>query len=461
MRHPMLGAMPMLALSAALVSADQLVAQSGIYELRCRGAEGLFAIDGPAVTGSDTLHLNFLPSSRASGADGRGLDAGTCAWIDRLFRDGEPGQIYFTSTADVAGHLNDSTRYWSFWVYNTYRGYFEAKRNEAWVPPRPYQTERPGDVAAQPKPGIEPAPKPDVIVTEPANPRDPIQRQVDPLPKRERPFEGKPSQQTELVLTLGAPTVTPTFHGVIIAFKARLNAPATVAIGTGTPAGEPKQLPVTIVQLNAQQSSKSTGKVGDFLVAYPELEQGKPYSYLITVPTLDGAVRQRSGTFTTLGQRARVVFTYITVQSDSDEDSSGDLWFRIAAVSEDPKARSLGYAEVGQIGSPIQWESGSRRKVSAEFTVENAPYRLRLLVMGVDDDRKIPEISTPVSELEWTGVPGFGNSWEWNYAKGELDLNQVPAKGGSIPFTIRSMASTSARQSFAFDVSGYIEVDRP
>ena len=188
--------------------------------------------------------------------------------------------------------------------------------------------------------------------------------------------------------------VTPTFHGVIIAFKARLNAPATVAIGTGTPAGEPKQLPATIVQLNAQQNSKSSGKVGDFLVAYPELEQGKTYSYLVTVPALDGTVRQRSGTFTTLGQRARVVFTYITVQSDSDEDSSGDLWFRIAAVSEDPKARNLGYAEVGQIGSPIQWESGSRRKVSAEFTVENAPYRLRLLVLGVDDDRNIAEISS-------------------------------------------------------------------
>ena len=461
MRHPMLGAMPMLALAAALVSADKLVAQSGIYELRCRGAEGLFAIDGPAVTGSDTLHLNFLPSSRAAGADGRGLDAGTCAWIDRLFRDGEPGQIFFTSTADVAGHLNDSTRYWSFWVYNTSRGYFEATRNEAWVPPRPYQAERPGDVTAEPKPGIDPAPEPDVIVAEPAKPRDPIQRPVDPVGTRNRPFEEKPNENIDLALTLGKPTVTPTFHGVIIAFKARLNAPATVAIGTGTPAGEPKQLPATIVQLNAQQNSKSSGKFGDFLVAYPELEQGKTYSYLITVPTLDGAVRQRSGTFTTLGQQARVVFTYITVLSDSDEDSSGDLWFRIAAPSEDPNGRSLGYAEVGQIGSPIQWESGSRRKVSAEFTVENAPYRLRLLVLGVDDDRRIAEISSAVPELEWTGTPGFGNSWEWNYAKGEFDLNQVPTKGGSIAFTIRSMASTSARQSFAFDVSGYIEVSRP
>lgn len=107
-------------------------ANAGIYELRCRGGENLFVLDGPAATGSDTLHLNFGWSMKAAGTDGAGLDPGTCSWIDRSFRDGEPSQIHFTTSGpvqQVVDHLNDPSNYWSFWVYNTNRGYMEATRN--------------------------------------------------------------------------------------------------------------------------------------------------------------------------------------------------------------------------------------------------------------------------------------------------------------------------------------------
>jgi hypothetical protein len=107
-------------------------ANAGVFELRCRGGENLFVIDGPAVTGSDTLSLSFGWSLNAAGPDGAGLDPGTCSWIDRSFRDGEPSQIHFTTTGpvqQVIDHLNDARNYWSFWVYNTNRGYMEATRN--------------------------------------------------------------------------------------------------------------------------------------------------------------------------------------------------------------------------------------------------------------------------------------------------------------------------------------------
>jgi hypothetical protein len=112
-------------------------ANAGVFELRCRGGENLFVVDGPAVTGSDTLSLSFGWSMNAAGTDGAGLDPGTCSWIDRSFRDGEPSQIHFTTTGpvqQVVDHLNDPGNYWSFWVYNTNRGYMEATRNAPWRP---------------------------------------------------------------------------------------------------------------------------------------------------------------------------------------------------------------------------------------------------------------------------------------------------------------------------------------
>lgn len=126
-------------------------ANAGIFELRCRGGENLFVVDGPAATGSDTLHLNFGWSLKAAGADGAGLVPGTCSWIDRSFRDGEPSQIHFTTTGpvqQVVDHLNDPRNFWSFWVYNTNRGYFEAKRNT------PLQPMTVMDRAKQPPPVV-------------------------------------------------------------------------------------------------------------------------------------------------------------------------------------------------------------------------------------------------------------------------------------------------------------------
>jgi hypothetical protein len=201
--------------------------------------------------------------------------------------------------------------------------------------------------------------------------------------------------------------------------------------------------------------------MADFLVSYSRLEQGQTYSYLITVPDhAGGPPSQKSGTFTTLGQRARVVFTYIHVLSDSDEDGPGDLTFELR-VNPDEVTHQIAY--LGSFGDELEWESGIRRRINTELVVENAPDRLRILVLGEDDDHSLIDFRRlPYERFTFeTAAPGFTNSIEWNFARGEFDLLTIPSKGGSIPFTIRSLPSKDPRHSLAFEVSGYIELTRP
>ena len=462
-----------LALGAALILAADARAQAGIYELRCRGGEGMFAIDGPAVTGSDTMHLNFSPSSRAAGADGAGLDTGSCAWLDRQFREGEPSQIHFTTTGDVAHHLNDSTRYWGFWVFNTNQGYFEARRNQAAEPPpppRPYQTEKPIDVATAPaKP--DSALPPDAVLTSGGSGVEIVERPVDPVkPKdpKNKAIDQGPRKNETFVVTISKPKVTPIFRGAIIEFRAMREAAPIVTIGLGAAVRQPNgylKLPTELTHLTPLRRSNSTGKVADYMTTSGQLEQGKTYGYVISVPApipegqTSSLPYQKTGTFTTLGRKVRVVVTHITVQSDSDEDGTGELDFSFAANPGEPSHGSGG--DVGSIMNPIDWESGTRKKVNVDIAVQNAPDRLRLLVHGSDNDSHILDRGYVRKYPSYeSALPGFDQGREWNYAKGEFDLSRMPTNGETVPFTLRSLPSTNPRTSLAFDVTGYIEVSQ-
>jgi hypothetical protein len=120
-----------------LLAAVSVEAQS-VSELRCRGGEDalvkLFVID---KLDADTLSLNFNSSRKPAGADSSGLEPATCSWIDRNVRDDEWRQIHFNVTGEQAqsipAYLKNRNNYWSFFVVNTDRGYFDAKSHKAWT----------------------------------------------------------------------------------------------------------------------------------------------------------------------------------------------------------------------------------------------------------------------------------------------------------------------------------------
>jgi len=124
-------------LCVLLLWAANTQAQS-VSELRCRGGENalvsLFVID---KLDADTLSLNFNSSKKPAGADSSGLEPGTCSWIDRTVKDEEWRQIHFVVASaeaeSIPVYLKDRNNYWSFFVVNTDRGYFEAKNHQAWV----------------------------------------------------------------------------------------------------------------------------------------------------------------------------------------------------------------------------------------------------------------------------------------------------------------------------------------
>ncbi|MGZ8920205.1 MAG: hypothetical protein ACXW3L_04405 [Limisphaerales bacterium] len=127
--------------SATTSAADATLPRTGaqeLSELRCRGAKDAL-VDAYVIDklDADTLSLNFNASSRASGPDSKGLDPGTCSWIDRPVKEDEWRQIHFLVTAEraqsIPAYLKNPDNYWSFFVVSSAQGYFDAKRHQAWT----------------------------------------------------------------------------------------------------------------------------------------------------------------------------------------------------------------------------------------------------------------------------------------------------------------------------------------
>lgn len=113
-------------------------------ELRCRGGAGLaFARERTVGDNLVTMTLAYAGAAAAAGDDGRGLGAGTCAWVNRDEAPREPGRIAFITPANaqlkqiqsgsvvdrsstaaerfadaitIPPYMADSRHYWSFMV---------------------------------------------------------------------------------------------------------------------------------------------------------------------------------------------------------------------------------------------------------------------------------------------------------------------------------------------------------
>ena len=113
---------------------DSLRPRRQAYPLNCRGGEGLAydTISPPSDTGKAAmLSLIFGGSVAAAGPEGRGLQPGSCAWVDRPLNLDEPRRIRVRiGLADSA--VRDSGMHWSFLAYDSDSGYFTSVGYRYW-----------------------------------------------------------------------------------------------------------------------------------------------------------------------------------------------------------------------------------------------------------------------------------------------------------------------------------------
>ena len=96
---------------------------------------------GRFADGTLVVAMSFKASPRAAGADGSGLEPGTCAWIDRPLNNAEPRLLWFVaqeypdpdtndpllaervpSKGTMSLYLYDAERYWSFFSLQHWPG---------------------------------------------------------------------------------------------------------------------------------------------------------------------------------------------------------------------------------------------------------------------------------------------------------------------------------------------------
>jgi hypothetical protein len=109
------------------------------YELPCCGTTGQemsFAIEPGSSEGVNQLTVVFTKGSRP--AD-EGLAPGRCSWIDRGMWQQEPNRLIQDIDANsksAADYLNSPSNYWTFYVFNTRKGYFRGTRSHHGKPDR-------------------------------------------------------------------------------------------------------------------------------------------------------------------------------------------------------------------------------------------------------------------------------------------------------------------------------------
>jgi hypothetical protein len=87
------------------------------------------AIEPGSSEGVNQLTVVFTKGSRP--AD-QGLAPGQCSWIDRGMSQPEPNRLIQDIDANsqsAADYLNSPSNYWTFYVFNTGKGYFRVTKS--------------------------------------------------------------------------------------------------------------------------------------------------------------------------------------------------------------------------------------------------------------------------------------------------------------------------------------------
>lgn len=438
-------------------------------ELRCRGGSGLGF--SPGANAGDNLlamTLTYAVSPNPPGETGRGLSAGTCAWVDRAGVRSEPGRITFTTAGNaqlrqarsgsevdrsptaaerwpdahtIPVYLSDPGRFWTFTAVVADPD--SARTHGPWKPS-----------AADAVAGSVRDASPERSV-----PQSPLARERTP------DAAARPSYDVEAIHAI---KVTPGVTGVEMRFKGPARLPL-VQISRSAPFREPSTgrwiFPPDRQSLRVVGSSGEAPRDYSAVNATP-LTRNTEYHYLINAPEGPGRVlgkrrlpdpeHQAVGTFRTLRTTVKVRIIKVHVIDDSDDGSSGELAFTFAVNGGDePDERfeaGTGLAAVSP-GSLLDLKSGATKWFANAITVVDAPDHLRIQTTGFDDDGAFSGGSYDAS---WTATPGGDGGGDWNHARAEYYLDQYRERAFEFPFKMR----TGPGSKLQFEVEGRVSVTR-
>ena len=459
-------------------SAPMARAEPRLRDLICRGgASGLefrrHAAPSPRSRDMVTVALSFRPSRTEAGGDGQGLEPGTCSWPFRDAAPPEPQLVYFDTPANaqlkqkqhgsavdnsptaaaswpdahtIPVYLSDPGRYWRFFVWDSAAApVVPASMHSAWRAPVGAQVaQRPTDSPAPARPSSRPTPLGRSGV---GAAREPGRQEVGHTALW---------QIHDVQVSTGA-------QGVVIRFRARPDASPTVKINRQPPGQIPNSTLWTFTGNPASLTVQGTrsGATGRYVAAGgPPLERGTRYYYIIDVPGAGAGApaQQHRGEFTTLAQRVEIVIDDIYVLSDGDSDNEGEFIFTLlgcgwpADRSEGLSAGTLGYRG---------WGDGARRRNQRHLELQSphAPDRIEIVMLAEESDA-----IAGGSVREWSCAsvpagPGTGGNIEWNVARAEVDLRQVPGRSASAPITLRSALPRNGT-TVMFEARGHITITR-
>jgi hypothetical protein len=427
-------------------------------DLLCRGGTSGLLYGGGASAGNNQarVQLSYRVSPNVPGPSGSGLAPGSCAWTSRTAMPPEPGKIWFVTAANaqlrqmqsgtpvdrtptaaeryadmrtIPEYLKDPAHFWRFTVAS--RAPDSAMIHGVWKPDLALlvtgaRTAATSTVRAQPA--------------------------TSGTTKPYTPGAGGATSRVNTLFDIRNVTVTPGLEGVVIRFEAAANSNPTVTITPAT-VGAPIKLAVG--------SSAGTGGMMRYVAASnTKLPRGMNYNYGI-LASATGNARQNStsGTFRTLSQRVTIVVSQISLISDGDADSDGEVIFDFTTC---PSVG--GFYLSGVNGAPMSWGDGLHRpNVEIKSDVE-APDQFRLLVGGTEDDRELlsPSSRQPAPDLTCrrpNRAPGGNADGDWNSLVMDFDLTKYPGTKAGDSFYRRSQPLGGGSR-LMFEIRGAFQVTR-
>ena len=186
-----------------------------------------------------------------------------------------------------------------------------------------------------------------------------------------------------------------------------------------------------------------------------ELDPATTYHYVLNARANDSdpkATRQQvHGTFTTLSQTVKVIFTRILVLNDSDPNGNGELIFHYFANGGGTDGAH--HLNAGR----LDWGEGSH-DVHLELVVPDAPDQFPIQVDGYDDDGTLTDAAFPSTVP--ISAPRDSGYMESNLARDSFDLTQRPGPTATFDFRLNSAENGGEMGDLSFAVFGRVEITR-
>ena len=432
-------------------------------ELRCRGgASGLmFTRGASAGTNLVQMTLAYRVSANVPGATGRGLEPGSCAWVERAGIAREPARVDFVTAGNaqlkqiqsggtvdrtptaaerypdantIPIYLTDPSRFWTFTV--TVGAPTTAKGHAAWLLDM-------NAISAGPR------------STQPTSVSGPIAG----TGKFEPGKMGTASVLT--IFDIRKVQASATLDGAVVRFEAATGSRPTVLVSTTPPTGQPGsyRFAGSPLQLAVGGSALSAGMERYAAASNTPLARNTRYWFIITANQTDQArANQATGEFKTWGQRVSIRFTEINVLSDGDRDSDGELTFIWDYCPSQMEMTGYLRKDWGDGKHSIDLEATSR--------TDTTPDRFRVIIAAYEDDYEAAAMMG--SRLNYPKVscsrspdlaPGRNSSYEWNSIARDIDLTRYPGQKGGEQFVWRSKPMRDG-STVMFEVRGHLVVTR-